>query len=277
MWFYFSGIPIAAASAMTARELLRCDDLQVLQARRIAILVVSGHALLYALRALVLPWFAARFGLPILLGASQITMYEGVLYSVVLPMVLLRLVREETHGRLSLESQTDYLTGLGNRRWFFEQGERLIRNGAPGAARRPMTVLAFDLDQFKAINDRFGHKAGDEVLKAFAAIARALCGPEVLLARLGGEEFAALLVGQDAARARSLGEAVVRRFAETIADRVDGTAIHATVSIGLAHFDHDMPPLAMALAAADGALYLAKACGGNRLELAGLAAEAAHA
>jgi diguanylate cyclase (GGDEF)-like protein len=192
-------------------------------------------------------------------------LYEGVLYSVVLPMTLLRLVREEAHGQLLLESQTDYLTGLGNRRWFFEQGARVIRDAGVS---QPVSLLAFDLDQFKTINDRYGHEMGDAVLKSFGDIARGVIGPAALLARIGGEEFVALLPNHDSMRATEVGEAVVRRFAEATTHGADGTRIQATVSIGLAQWGRDASTLADLLVAADHALYSAKALGGNRLELA---------
>lgn len=269
VWTYVSAFPIALVSGLTARELLRCQALRPLLPLRIAVAVTGLHALLYLGRSFILPWWVARDGPAAQMLASNITMYEGVLYSIVLPMTLLKLVREETHGQLLRESQTDYLTRLGNRRWFFEQGQRLIDGGR---GREPLAVLAFDLDQFKSINDRYGHQTGDLVLKSFADIARGVLGPAVLLARIGGEEFAAVLAGNDARRAVALGEDVARRFAETLSSRVDSLGIPATVSIGLAQYEHDAPALAQGLSTADQALYRAKALGGNRLEVAQLAA-----
>ncbi|WP_447920356.1 diguanylate cyclase domain-containing protein [Achromobacter aegrifaciens] len=264
VWKYVSAFPIALVSGMTAWELLRCHSLRSLTPLRIATAVASLHALVYIARAFILPWWVAEHGPGIHLTASTLTMYEGVLYSIVLPMTLLKLIREETHGQLLRESQTDYLTRLGNRRWFFEQGTRIIEN----AGRGPVAVLAFDLDQFKAINDRHGHQAGDQVLKFFADTARCVLGEGVLLARIGGEEFAALLAGPDARRATVLGAAVAQHFAVTVSERDDSLGIPATVSVGLAQFEDKVPPLADALAAADRALYQAKALGGNRVELA---------
>jgi diguanylate cyclase (GGDEF)-like protein len=263
MWYYASAIPIALASGMTSRELLRGDGMKSVQSRHVATAVTGFHALLYAFRAALLPWLGDLYGPGFVALVSKITVYEGVLYSVVLPMALLMLIREETHGQLLRESQTDYLTGLGNRRWFFEEGERVIDNGTAG---RPVSLLAFDLDHFKAINDRYGHKTGDEVLKAFAEVARSAVGPEAMLARIGGEEFAALLPGHDRQRAKTVGEAIARRFAQSVTHRVSATGIHATVSIGLAQHSHEASTLADLLAAA-AALYSAKSLGGNRLEI----------
>ncbi|MET3445144.1 GGDEF domain-containing protein [Ralstonia sp. 1138] len=264
LWNHVSAIPIALVSAMTAREMWRCDALKPLRPRQLVVAVTALHAVLYLARALALPGLVSAYGPAMQAAASKLTMIEGVLYAMVLPMTLLKLIRDEAHGQLLTESQTDYLTRLGNRRWFFEQGARLI----DGVGSRPVATLVFDLDRFKAINDRYGHQAGDTVLKVFAEIAQHVLGPDVMLARIGGEEFAALLSGDDARHARARGEAVARCFAEAVQRRSDGAGILATVSIGMAQFDAAMPSLADALAAADKALYRAKSLGGNRLEVA---------
>lgn len=265
MWNYVSAIPIAAACGMAARELFRSDGTKRLQSREIAAIVSGFHAVFYVFRALILPWMAASIGPDMLSAIANFTLYEGVLYSVILPMTLLRFVRDEAHGELLLESRTDYLTGLGNRRWFFEEGARVIR-GAD--ASRTISLLAIDLDSFKTINDRYGHDTGDEVLRSFARIARTVLGPDAVFARIGGEEFAAVLTGHDPIRAQAMGEAVARRFAQTVSHGAGGIPIRATVSIGLAHASSEAPALTNLLAAADRALYRAKSLGGNRLELA---------
>ncbi|WP_027775890.1 GGDEF domain-containing protein [Paraburkholderia caledonica] len=265
VWAYVSAVAIAAASGMTSREFLRSDDFKAFQSRRIAVAVTAIHALFYAFRALVLPWLVTRYGMGLLPTIGAITMYEGVLYSVILPMTVLKMIREETHGQLLQESQTDYLTSLGNRRWFFEEGMRVLGEGCESG---PVSLLALDLDHFKKLNDRYGHKTGDEVLKSFAKVARSVVGREAVLARIGGEEFAVLLPRHDERRAHDVGEAIVRRFAQTVSHRVDGVDIQATVSIGLAHSGDAVQSLAELLAAADEALYRAKSLGGNRLESA---------
>lgn len=269
LWAHVSSVPIAIASALTTWAMVRCDAMKSLHSRYIVVVVTGLHALLYGARAFILPWLVSVYGPEMQALASKITIYEGVLYSVVLPMALLKLIRDEAHGQLLKESQTDYLTRLGNRRWFFEEGARVIHGTA---ARGPVAVLAFDLDQFKAINDLHGHQTGDRVLKSFAEIAQSVVGPFAILARTGGEEFAALLSGDDALRAQALGETVARRFAETVPNQIDSIGIPATVSIGLARFDDDLPSLAEGLAAADQAMYRAKSLGGNRLEIAQAAA-----
>ncbi|RZT30775.1 GGDEF domain-containing protein [Cupriavidus agavae] len=268
IWAHVSAFPIGLVAALTAWEMFRCTTMRS-RARNIVVAVAGIHAVLYVARALVLPWLVAENGSAIQSLASKITIYEGVLYSVILPMTLLKLIRDETHGQLLRESQTDYLTRLGNRRWFFEQGAREI-DGARGRA--PVAVLAFDLDHFKSINDQHGHQRGDEVLKSFAEIARGVMGQDALIARIGGEEFAALLSGEPAQRAPLLGQAVATRFAEAASHRHASAGIPATVSVGLAQYGSEVPTLSEGLAAADRALYRAKSLGGNRLELAPAAA-----
>lgn len=264
MWNYVSAIPIAAACGMAARELFRSDGTKRLQSRDIAAIVSGFHAAFYVFRACVLPWIAAWIGPDMLSAIAKFTLYEGVLYSVILPMTLLRFVRDEAHGELLMESRTDYLTGLGNRRWFFEEGTRVVG----GDSSRTISLLALDLDSFKTINDRYGHDAGDEVLRSFARIAKTVLGSDAIFARIGGEEFAAVLIGHDRIRAQAMGESVARRFAQTISHGAGGIQIRATVSVGLAHAASDAPALTNLLAAADRALYRAKSLGGNRLEVA---------
>ena len=132
-------------------------------------------------------------------------------------------------------------------------------------------MLAFDLDQFKSINDRYGHQTGDLVLKSFADIARGVLGPAVLLARIGGEEFAAVLAGNDARRAVALGEDVARRFAETLSSRVDSLGIRPPSASGWRSTSTTRRPWPRAVDRRPGAVPR-QALGGNRLEVAQLAA-----
>jgi len=85
----------------------------------------------------------------------------------------------------------DPLTGVMNRRGFFEIGQRLLARAH--FAKEPVALVLFDLDQFKYINDQFGHAIGDEVLSAFSRLASAQPRPHDLFARIGGEEFVTLL------------------------------------------------------------------------------------
>ncbi|GFM29168.1 GGDEF [Novosphingobium sp. PY1] len=265
VWNYVSALPIALVSGLTMWEMCCNDSFRALRARRVVIAFTALHTLFYAGRAFVLPVLAPIFGAPLLTAASTVTMYEGVLYSVGLPMALMALFREEAHEQVLTASRTDYLTNLGNRRWFFEDGERFLHTwGGDGR----VFLLAFDLDHFKSINDRFGHAMGDEVLKLFARFARRAVGHSAILARIGGEEFAALLPCRSSTEAMALAQGVVSRFAEAVADPDAGLGVRATVSIGLAELGVDGTELPILLSAADSALYQAKASGRNRIVLA---------
>ncbi len=261
-WNHVSALPIALTCGLTAWTLLRSRTVRRLRSRPIAVSVSAFHAVFYLGRAFVAPVLVQRYGPDMLSAIAQATMYEAVLYSVAMPMSFLALIREEEKQHLLRMSHTDQLTGLANRHAFFEQGARMLkeRRGTD-----PIALLAFDLDHFKAINDRYGHPVGDKILKLFADTARETAGPEALLVRLGGEEFAALLPGCDDSQARRCGSAIASRFAGA----ADGLGIQATVSIGLAAPDPAGCDLAEMLARADGALYRAKMRGRNRIETAG--------
>ena len=101
------------------------------------------------------------------------------------------LAKDRIAARYRRASLTDPLTGVANRRGFFETGERLLKRAR--FARQPTALIMFDLDRFKSINDRYGHHTGDEVLTAFCRLATSQLRPNDLFGRIGGEEFASLL------------------------------------------------------------------------------------
>ncbi len=127
--------------------------------------------------------------------------------------------------------------------------------------REPVSVLMFDLDHFKSINDRFGHPFGDEVLRTFASTASSSLRAGDLVGRFGGEEFVAMLPGNLAEA--SIAADRVRLAFQAAASVVSGQKVDATVSIGVASGGIDVPGL---IASADVALYRAKANGRNRVE-----------
>ena len=123
----------------------------------------------------------------------------------------------------------------------------------------------FDLDQFKSINDRYGHHAGDEVLNAFCKVATSHIRPTDLFGRIGGEEFAALLSNTNRQDALSLAERVREAFGAT-PHSASERAFSSTCSVGVAVAEDGYSDLKALLDAADQALYRAKALGRNRVE-----------
>lgn len=155
------------------------------------------------------------------------------------------------------DARTDALTGLLNRRAVFDIYRE--RGLAPFTS-----VVVFDLDGFKAINDGHGHAVGDEVIRRFAdAITRGIRGVDTA-ARLGGEEFALILPRSSSESALQVAERIRRAFAEEVVETGDAT-LRCTVSAGVATAGEDGQPFEEVLRNADAALYAAKRDGRNRV------------
>jgi len=153
----------------------------------------------------------------------------------------------------------DSLTGLANRRQLEERGASFSAADLAGVA-----VLFIDLDGFKAVNDTFGHRAGDEVLVGFADRLRGLMRPTDVLARLGGDEFAALLVNVTEAQALDVANRVVVNAAAPFAS--DGHLLHLSASVGVSMAvdvvdELELSQLDALLRHADGAMIKAKKAG----------------
>lgn len=171
---------------------------------------------------------------------------------------------ERAYADLRRVATQDGLTGVLARNGLEEHAERLLadarRNG------RPLTALLMDMDAFKAVNDTLGHGAGDDLLRHLAEQARRVLRGQDVLARVGGDEFVALLPQTDAAGARVVAERL-REAMSRGAMQLDGEDVPATLSIGVAQFGLD-DDLASLIARADAAMYRAKRSGGDRVELA---------
>jgi diguanylate cyclase (GGDEF)-like protein len=188
---------------------------------------------------------------------------EILLYVVGKAFIVLILAKDRTVHIYKTAATTDPLTGLLNRRGFFEAAATLM-----GHNRRRMalvSVLAFDLDHFKSVNDRYGHAVGDAVLQMFAKVARETLRATDIVGRLGGEEFVAVLPST-LAEAAIAAERVRAALAAASIVR-NGQRVTATVSIGVSS---GAPTTAVdsLITCADEALYRAKAGGRNRVETA---------
>lgn len=258
-----AGAIVSVYAALTAHELWR--ERRTAMRKRwatLAIPVVNGVALMLPV---VLAEIDRAPGATMSLDHGWLLTYaiELVLYAVGTVFMIARLVVDRIAAVHKTAAMTDPLTGILNRRGFTEAAELLRAQEA--RAGRPVSVLIFDLDHFKGINDRFGHLVGDDILKLFADTLVASLRATDVIGRLGGEEFVALLpcAADDAGVAA---ERVRAAFANCGAC-VDDARIDTSVSIGVAGASA-RTSLAPMLATADAALIRAKQAGRNRIELA---------
>jgi diguanylate cyclase (GGDEF)-like protein/PAS domain S-box-containing protein len=197
---------------------------------------------------------------------------ETRLFASVAGQVGIALHQVAAHERLEELSTTDPMTGLLNRRTFNERVRARVEHNDSGG---PVSgVLAFvDLDNFKLVNDRLGHQAGDDALIAVARALRAAVREEDLVARLGGDEFAVWLDGVDITLAESRGYDLLANTAIFEPFLVEPEKPFG-MSIGLAAFDPaGGETLEQLIARADGAMYDVKRGGKNALAIAPLAEE----
>jgi diguanylate cyclase (GGDEF)-like protein len=281
IWVLVSHVPAIAASPdlrvllssgiittytwLTAYEFWRGRS-EPLVSRWPAIFMLFAHGALFLLRtplAAMLPWSITQQ----VFESVWLTVlsFEALLFTIAIAFILLAMAKERTEFRHRTAAMVDPLTGIANRRSFLHDAEQLTKKQA--ASPCPTAVLLIDLDHFKSINDRFGHAIGDRVLQIFAATAQDIAGPHDLVGRLGGEEFAAVLVNVTRENAAKVAEQICTSFAAMTVE-VDGYPVGATLSIGLVLHEGatlDIPEL---LVQADSALYQAKECGRNRIEVA---------
>ena len=167
---------------------------------------------------------------------------------------------EEAAQKLAL---TDPLTGAFNRRTFLELAEREIARTR--RSKGSLSLIMLDIDHFKQTNDRNGHLAGDEVLKALVAVVLTCLRKEDLLVRYGGEEFCTLLPSVAVDRATAMAERM-RDAVEQARFSFDGRILPVTVSIGVSSLSLDgNEGVDRLISRADEALYTAKKSGRNRV------------
>jgi diguanylate cyclase (GGDEF)-like protein len=198
------------------------------------------------------------------------SIFEGAFICISVAYLLGGLVKDQIATGYQRASLADPLTGVTNRRGFFQRGERLLMRAR--FAREPMALVMFDLDQFKRINDSYGHHVGDEVLAAFCKVATTYLRPNDLFGRIGGEEFASLLPDTGLEDAVWLADRT-RADIDAASYHAGEHSVHATVSVGVAFCNDATADLAGLLKAADRALYRAKEAGRNRVETSSVAVE----
>jgi two-component system cell cycle response regulator len=166
------------------------------------------------------------------------------------------------HEEIYRLTTIDGLTQVYNKRYFLETLEREI--GRAQRYRRDLSLIMFDIDHFKQVNDTYGHLAGDYVLKQLAVVIKSRIRREDILARYGGEEFAIVLPEIDNHNAMQFGEKI-RRLTERAVFRFEDTDIPVTVSVGVASLKAELQDPLEFIKMADDHLYQAKSEGRNRV------------
>lgn len=172
--------------------------------------------------------------------------------------------RNRLQEELRLMALSDPLTGIGNRRYFLERAAEETRRSERYGD--PLTFIILDIDRFKGVNDEYGHDAGDEVLRSVAVVVARTLRETDIIGRIGGEEFAALLIGASPDRSREIAE----RLRATVSRENVATArgvVSVTVSVGIAIWGTG-ESLDDLYRRADEALYAAKKAGRDRVETA---------
>ena len=225
---------------------------------RPALIYLGGLGLLVtaAVALMLANWGATGWSSMLVDGLQLGVCAELVLFSVALGsrIRLLWQTQQELHARtrwLTKQVQTDYLTGVANRAGLAARAEQILATGSP------MALMLLDLDQFKPVNDQFGHAAGDRMLEAIASRLRGVLRDGDLVARLGGDEFVVLLPGQsDRAALSVLAHQIVERVRAPV--RYGQASMVVTSSVGVSRFPQNARDLDGLLRAADRAMYHCK-------------------
>jgi diguanylate cyclase (GGDEF)-like protein len=250
---------------LTAYEFWRGRS-EALVSRWPAIFMLFTHGALFLLRPPIGsgPRVSSIGGTMARSGWLEILSVEGLLFTISIAFILLAMAKERTEYRQRAAARTDSLTGVYNRRGFLEQTALSSRAAMDFG---PIALLLFDFDNFKSINDQYGHAIGDHALQIFADVARENVGTEGLVGRWGGDEFIAVLYGIGNERAAKLAERIQQEFGEAAAE-IQGHPVKATISTGLVFAPRGQFELPALLLQADQALYCAKRDGRNRVMIA---------
>jgi diguanylate cyclase (GGDEF)-like protein len=206
-----------------------------------------------------------EYGLPTLPSLFGVIYFESIVFALGTSAFLLALIKERNEAAGMTAARTDSLTGIATRAAFLENAGRVLercrRQGAP------ISAMMFDLDRFKAVNDKHGHAVGDAVIRKFSEIAAAALRPHDVFGRMGGEEFAIVLPGSNIEAAWVRAERIRAAFGEGCRF-VGNRQVNATVSGGVSESIRSEQTLEDLLEYSDAALYRAKADGRNCIKRA---------
>jgi diguanylate cyclase len=254
---WIAGMQFNLLPSVVLLAMLSMDKLAVGGARFVARCSVALAVACLLVAAMTGFTVEASTSMPQMLGSLPLL----VIYPMAVGVITYRLARRvrEQNRLLSEISRTDGLTRLLNRRYWEEAACAEFQRCRRGGHRA--SVLMLDIDHFKAINDRHGHPAGDEVIRSVAGILRDTLRGQDVPGRYGGEEFGIVLPDTGAAGAEAIAERVRRRIE---AAALSKSGVRATASIGIAELDSQDRDHTVWIAHADRALYAAKERGRNR-------------
>ena len=255
---------IAAYAFAVAAEMWRASpwDMKVVRIVVVLLAVHGGFNVARFLAALAVPY--SRLEASVVKPLNPVSLLEALILAIVLAFLLLSVAKEQVMNCYRRAALVDPLTGVSNRRGFDAEVRRMLARACRDGSFTALLLL--DLDHFKAVNDEWGHMAGDRALRAFTdTVAAALRGGD-LLGRIGGEEFAVALADCGTNQAFDLAERI-RSAVASRPIRDGGNEICLTASIGVASVSGvELPDELMRTA--DAALYRAKAAGRDRVEKA---------
>jgi diguanylate cyclase (GGDEF)-like protein len=251
--------PITPAEAVAAAELAaeRAGGLRVTQHGDYAAMAqpLAGRELLVV----------ARRGEPF-------TQEEQVLFGYLARQTALAMENVALHDRLHRQATVDELTGLANHRRFQEALQHEVARTSRSG--RPTGLALIDIDDYKSLNDTYGHQFGDQVLASVAQVVGGVCRATDVAARFGGDELAVVLADTDLDGAWTTGEGIRHAVEAFELQLPDGSPLRVTVSVGVSALEPDMGDAVTLIEAADIALYGAKRAGKNRTRSTGWAAAA---
>ena len=257
---------ISAAYALAGAVTLWSGRRERLPARwpLVALMALHGAVLLVGAIS-TLSGGAPSGAAPPVLSPFGLIHFESNIFAIGTAVFVLALINERKELASQAAAKIDGLTGIFNRAAFMESATRAVERCYRDEA--PVSVIMFDLDFFKGINDTHGHAVGDGVIRKFCEVAAKTMRPHDLIGRMGGEEFAVAMPGSGAEAAHALAERIRATFVDQCRF-IDDREVAATVSGGVSTSETADHSLSAMLEYADIALYRAKAAGRNRVERA---------
>jgi diguanylate cyclase (GGDEF)-like protein len=230
----------------------------------LALLFTAGCLVYLAVNAqqLTLPWIRVEILSLVFINIVGLIISHH-LYSYRRKQYATQVAEEKVKEELRLAASRDSLTGILNHKAFFEQGERELRRFVRYG--KPFSLMVIDIDDFKNINDSYGHTEGDNVLQKLVSLIGSHVRQSDVFGRTGGDEFCLLLIETHTAEAVEIAERIRITCSECRLNAGTGAPIHFTVSVGLVESSKNDANIGHIYSRADAAMYRAKSEGRNRV------------